>query len=366
MFEPTTFYTPDRSQIVLQISLRKSVIVWCLVGGLGFVSFLMILFFMVSILSGDFSLLGMVALIWIGLLLLLIYFLLTKEVITLSSEGLTHQKKGFFPKESFYEISLIKGIEMVWVSNGKSGYDAIRFNLKDGKCVEVENIGFITKKNKKIFVEECKEFLKEIKGTVEESTSTVENAGEEQREVIDPEMDALFFADQPTDSKWVRDEEASEFTIVRKGEFSLKSFLSFLGSCFITNIVCLCIIWGDKNAREGILQGKLWVICIFLIVFVIINLGFLWGILSQLFANWMVEKWTITPDEIRYEKKNLGIKSRRRFDVSRIERVEFESGYLLFVAGKIGEEDVICGIPLDSQEEAHWLGARFYQIRGKV
>lgn len=54
----------------------------------------------------------------------------------------------------------------------------------------------------------------------------------------------------------------------------------------------------------------------------------------------------------------------KRFDVSRAEKLEIEPDGLYFVAGQsVDEEETLCTIPLESQDEARWLAARFHQMR---
>nr|MCR5162764.1 hypothetical protein [Thermoguttaceae bacterium] len=66
----------------------------------------------------------------------------------------------------------------------------------------------------------------------------------------------------------------------------------------------------------------------------------------------------------RREKRNLGIKSVKRFDVSRAEKLEIEPDGLYFVSGQSeDEEETLCTIPLETQAEARWLAARFHQMR---
>ena len=368
MSDPTTYYTPDHSRIELRVCPRETI------AGKITLAFLGIFFvvgptFMFFACRGtfDFGVVIFMVLMTVIPFILVANIFVADDLVTLDHEGLTYRRKGFSTKERFFELSAIKGFEQVRKSSGKNAYETVLIHLKDEPPVEIANLSFISKKNQLVFVDECTEFLKRQNGPVWSSDSTGEMAGDDPMEVVHLKTDPLLFAEQPFDSRWMRDEEADEFTIYKKGKFSFGGLVAALVFCCFWNgivSVFLLSLFGvipSKNPVEG---GEFWFVFAFLIPFELIGLGFSWGVLCALFAGWSQERWTITKNEIRREKRNLGIKSVKRFDVSRAEKLEIEPDGLYFVAGQTeDEEETLCTIPLETQAEARWLAARFHQMR---
>ena len=368
MSDPTTYYTPDHSRIELRVCPRETIVGKITLAFLG-IFFVVGPTFMFFACRGtfDFGLVIFMALMTVIPLILVASIFVTDDLVTLDHEGLTYRRKGFSTKERFFELSAIKGFEQVRKRSGKNAYETVEIHLKDEPSVEIANVSFISKKNQLVFVEECTEFLKRQKGPVWSSESTGEMADHDPMEVVHLKTDRLFFAEQPFESKWMRDEEAENFTIYKKGKFSLGGlFVALFLCCFWNGIVSVFLLnlFGVIPSKNPVEAGEFWFVFVFLIPFELIGLGFIWGVLCALFAGWSQERWVITKNEIRREKRNLGIKSVKRFDVSRAEKLEIEPDGLYFVSGQSeDEEETLCTIPLETQAEARWLAARFHQMR---
>lgn len=368
MSDPTTYYTPDHSRIELRICPRETIV------GKITLAFLSLFFvvgpifvFFAGRSNFDFGLVIWLTLMTIIPLIIVGNILMTDDLVTLDHEGLMYRRKGFSTKERFFELSSIKGFEQTLVRSGKNSREVILIHLKDGPSVEIANVSFLSKKKQLVFVAECTEFLKRQKGSAWSPDSTGEMAGDDPMEVIHLKTDSMTFADQPAESLWERDEEASEFTIFKKGKFSLGGlFVALFLCCFWNGIVSIFLLslFGVIPSKNPVEAGEFWFVFVFLIPFELIGLGFIWGVLCALFAGWSQERWTLTRDEIRFEKKLFGFKKVKRFDVSRAEKLEIEPTGLWFVAGeKEEDEETLCEIPLWSLEEARWLAARYHQMR---
>lgn len=368
MSDPTTYYTPDHSRIELRVCPRETIV------GKITLAFLSLFFvvgpifvFFAGRSNFDFGLVIWLALMTIIPLIIVGNILMTDDLVTLDHEGLTYRRKGFSTKERFFELSSIKGFEQTLVRSGKNSREVILIHLKDEPSVEIANVSFLSKKKQLVFVAECTEFLKRQKGSAWSPDSTGEMAGDDPMEVIHLKTAPLLFAEQPADSLWERDDEASEFTIFKKGKFSLGGLIvALIFCCFWNGIVSvfLLTLFGFVPSKGTIDGSEFWFVFVFLIPFELIGLGFIWGVLCALFAGWSQERWVLTKNEIRRETRNLGIKSVKRFDVSRAEKLEIEPDGLYFVAGQsVDEEETLCTIPLETQAEARWLAGRFHQMR---
>lgn len=368
MSDPTTYYTPDHSRIELRVCPRETIV------GKITLAFLSLFFvvgpifvFFAGRSNFDFGLVIWLALMTIIPLIIVGNILMTDDLVTLDHEGLMYRRKGFSTKERFFELSSIKGFEQTLVRSGKNSREVILIHLKDGPSVEIANVSFLSKKKQLVFVAECMEFLKRQRSSAWSPESTGEMVDDDPMEVIHLKTDSMTFADQPAESLWERDEEASEFTIFKKGKFSLGGFIvALIFCCFWNGIVSVFLLslFGVIPSKSSVEAGEFWFVFVFLIPFELIGLGFIWGVLCALFAGWSQERWVLTKNEIRREKRNLGIKSVKRFDVSRAEKLEIEPDGLYFVAGeKEEDEETLCTIPLESQDEARWLAARFHQMR---
>lgn len=368
MSDPTTYYTPDHSRIELRICPRETIV------GKITLAFLSLFFvvgpifvFFAGRSNFDFGLVIWLALMTIIPLIIVGNILMTDDLVTLDHEGLMYRRKGFSTKERFFELSSIKGFEQTLVRSGKNSREVIFIHLKDGPSVEIANVSFLSKKKQLVFVAECTEFLKRQRSSAWSPESTGEMAGDDPMEVIHLKTDSMTFADQPAESLWERDEEAREFTIFKKGKFSFRNFMGALCVCLFWNgivsvfVLTLFGVVPVKGEMDGL---GWWFMFLFLIPFELIGVIMILNVLGELFAGWSRERWTLTRDEIRYEKKLFGFKKVKRFDVSRAEKLEIEPTGLWFVAGeKEEDEETLCEIPLWSLEEARWLAARYHQMR---
>jgi len=364
-----TFLTPDHSQVVLRIHPAHTVWGWFMMSVLLCIDCVMFIPLCLEFSNGNFTSDQVFVSLTFNVVMTFIFLriILTDDLLTLTHEGFTYRKKGFTTKVQFFPFSSIAGFEQVWKSSGKNGYYTIQINLKDQNSIEISNVSWVSKKNQQIFIDECEEFLRRQKRAIEVLTPAGEKDPDDPMEVIHLKTDRLIFAEQPMDSEWTRDEEASEFTIYKNGKFSLGNFLSTLFICaFWNGIVSIFVLNLFGVIPGGVKNGfAWWVQFLFLIPFEVIGVVLFVAVLGSLFAAWGTEKWIFTRNEIRKESKSLGIRTTKRFDVSLAAKLEIEPDGLFFVSdGGEEEEKTLCEIPLASQAEARWLAARFQQMRG--
>lgn len=363
MSDPITFYKLDQSQIELRICPRKTVMGRINAGLIGLGGIAMTAFSWGFFPKENF--LYPIIILWGLTIFLLLRLIVTDDLVTLSREGLTYRRKGFFTKKSFFDLSSIEGFEKHWKHSGNFGYETVLIHLKDRKPVEIANTWFLPKEDLQVFVAEGKKFLNRVKSAAAEPDSAKKKAVEGSMRVVHLKKNRQFFVEQPAGSRWTRDEECSEFAIFRKREFSLKDFLVMLFVSIVWNglILSFLLIWFGVIPANGKPPASLWwFVLVFTIPFGIMGVKYFLWMLGELFAGWIQEKWTFTRDEIGYEEKLFGIRRVYRFDVSRAEKLEIEPDGLFFVAGRKKDKETLCEIPLEFRAEGCWLASVFNQI----